>query len=115
MFPFTDLFPPKDSMKEFMENRGRQDETGSQTSIAGISRPSGPAHLSNIDIVVAILPALQTFLSRKQGRLRIRLVQTSFFDSFHPPSLMPRWATALNFVIPTGADLDFLDRKSRGA
>jgi hypothetical protein len=37
MFPFTDLFPPKDSMKEFMENRGRQDETGSQTSIAGIS------------------------------------------------------------------------------
>jgi hypothetical protein len=34
---FIDLFPPKDSMKEFMENRGRQDETGSQTSIAGIS------------------------------------------------------------------------------
>lgn len=36
-FHFTDLFPPKDSMKEFMENRGRQDETGPQTSIAGIS------------------------------------------------------------------------------
>jgi hypothetical protein len=67
MFPFTDLFPPKDSMKEFMENRGRQDETGSQTSIAGISRPSGPAHLSNIDIVVAILPALQTFFAEKAG------------------------------------------------
>jgi hypothetical protein len=25
---------------------------------------------------------------------------------------MPRWATALNFVIPTGEDPDFLDRKS---
>ena len=25
----------------------------------------------------------------------------------HPPPLMPRCATAFNFVIPTGADLDF--------
>jgi hypothetical protein len=28
------------------------------------------------------------------------LVQISFFDSVHPPPLMQRWATALNFVIP---------------
>ncbi len=38
-----------------------------------------------------------------QGRLRVRLVQISlFFDSVHPPPLLPRWVTALNFVIPTG-------------
>jgi hypothetical protein len=28
---------------------------------------------------------------------------------------MPRSATTLNFVIPTGADPDFLDRKSESA
>ena len=27
-FHFIGLFPPKESMKEFLENRGRQDETG---------------------------------------------------------------------------------------
>jgi hypothetical protein len=31
-------------------------------------------------------------------------VQISFFESVHPPPLIPRWATALNFVIPTAAD-----------
>ena len=36
-FHFIDLFPPKESMKEFAENRGRQHETGPQTSIAGVS------------------------------------------------------------------------------
>jgi hypothetical protein len=30
----------------------------------------------------------------------------AFFDSVHPSPLMPRWVTALNFVIPTGADPD---------
>ncbi len=38
------------------------------------------------------------------------LSKLAFFDSVHPPPLMPRWATALNFVIPTGADPDFLYR-----
>jgi hypothetical protein len=28
---------------------------------------------------------------------------------------MPRWATALNFVIPTGADPDFLHRGAANA
>jgi hypothetical protein len=28
----------------------------------------------------------------------------SFFGSVHPPPLMPRWATALNFVIPSEAE-----------
>jgi hypothetical protein len=37
MFYFIDLFPPKESMKEFVENRGRQDENGPKTIIAGIS------------------------------------------------------------------------------
>jgi hypothetical protein len=32
------------------------------------------------------------------------------FDSVQPPPLMPRWATTLNFVIPTEADSDFLLR-----
>jgi hypothetical protein len=52
-----------------------------------------------------------------RGRLKISLVQVSFFESVHPPPLMPRCATALNFVIPpapacrgTGADPDFLHR-----
>ena len=60
-FPFTELFPPKETMKEFLENRGRQDETGPKTIIAGISRPSGPSPSFNVGIVVAVLPTLQTF------------------------------------------------------
>ena len=36
----------------------------------------------------------------------------SFLDSVHPSPPMPRWATAFNFVIPTGVDPDFLNRKS---
>jgi hypothetical protein len=42
-----------------------------------------------------------------QGRLKVRLVQISFFESVHPPPLMPRCAATLNLVIPTGADPDF--------
>jgi hypothetical protein len=34
-------------------------------------------------------------------------------DSVHPPPPKPRWAIALNFVIPTGADPDFLHRSTR--
>jgi hypothetical protein len=37
-------------------------------------------------------------------------VRSSFFESFHPPPLMPRCATAINFVIPTAADPGFLFR-----
>jgi hypothetical protein len=37
MFYFIDIFPPKESMKEFVENRGRRDENGPKTIIAGIS------------------------------------------------------------------------------
>jgi hypothetical protein len=61
MFYFIALFPPKESMKEFVENRGRQDENGPKTIIAGISWPSGPSPSFNVEIVVAILPTLQTF------------------------------------------------------
>jgi hypothetical protein len=32
------------------------------------------------------------------------------FGSANPSPLMPRWATALNFVIPSVADSDFLHR-----
>src|ERR1700691_6373938 len=61
------------------------------------------------------------------GRPRAILVQISFLDrerkwqsglvwssclvdSVHPPPPMQRWATALQFVIPTGAHPDFLLR-----
>ena len=37
MFYFIDIFPPKESMKEFVENRGRQDENGQKTIITAIS------------------------------------------------------------------------------
>ncbi len=40
---------------------------------------------------------------------KIRLVVV-VHDSVHPPPLMPRWATVLRFVIPTGAYPDFLLR-----
>jgi hypothetical protein len=33
-----------------------------------------------------------------------------YMTPVHPPPLMPRWATALRFVIPTGAYPDFLLR-----
>jgi hypothetical protein len=42
--------------------------------------------------------------ARRRGRLRVSLVQISFFDSVHPPPLTPRRATALNFVIPKVCD-----------
>jgi hypothetical protein len=59
---FIDLFPPKESMKEFVENRGRQDGTEPPDKhcrhfLTVGTRP----HLSNIDIVVAIPRTLQTF------------------------------------------------------
>jgi hypothetical protein len=76
-FRFIDLFPPKESMKEFVENRGRQDETAPQTIIAEIFLTVGTQpHLSNIDIVVAILRTLQTsarkLLRQACGHLKIR-------------------------------------------
>src|ERR1700690_1018049 len=41
----------------------------------------------------------------RPGLLSARLVQISFFfHSVHPPPLVPRWATALNFVIPSVAE-----------
>jgi hypothetical protein len=36
-------------------------------------------------------------------------------DSVHPSPTMPRWATTLKFVIPTGADSDFLHRGTAAA
>jgi hypothetical protein len=59
------------------------------------------------------LPSISHRVSSRLSRtFSTGLVQVSFCDSVHPPPLMPRWATALNFVIPTGADADFLYRKS---
>jgi hypothetical protein len=63
-FYFIDLFPPKGSMEEFVENHGRQDETGPQTTVAGLSWPSGPSPSFNIGIVAATPSALQTFRGR---------------------------------------------------
>jgi hypothetical protein len=38
------------------------------------------------------------------GYFQPDLSKLAFFDSVHPPPLMPRWATALNFVIPSAAE-----------
>ena len=48
-------------------------------------------------------------------RRRYALSPIGFFRLSPSTSLMPRWATAFNFVIPTGGDPDFLDRKSGSA
>jgi hypothetical protein len=60
-------------------------------------------------LIWAALAEIKSAITRSrsvpQGRLRVRLVQISFFfDSVQPPPLMPRWATALNFVIPSVAE-----------
>ena len=61
-FHFIDLFPPKETMNEFVENRGRQDETGPPDKHCSYFPTVGTQpHLSNIDIVVAILRTLQTY------------------------------------------------------
>jgi len=67
-FHFIDLFPPKESMKEFVENRGRQDGTGPPDKhcrhfLTVVTQP----HLSNMDIVVAIARTLQTFAGNRCG------------------------------------------------
>jgi hypothetical protein len=46
-------------------------------------------------------PAIARSLCR--SNLRANRKGALFFNSVHPPPLMPRWATALPFVIPTGA------------
>jgi hypothetical protein len=56
-------------------------------------------------------PEFNTSVCRVLAYFSDRLVQISFWivwrfrlrDSVHPPPLLPRWATALHFVIPTGA------------
>jgi hypothetical protein len=61
-FRFIGLFPPKESMKEFVENRGRQDGTGPPDKYCRHFLTVGTRpHLSNIDIVVVILRTLQAF------------------------------------------------------
>src|ERR1700677_2149179 len=53
---------------------------------------------------------LRSAASRRSPGLRPELFSASlvqislFFGSVHPPPLMPRWATALNFVIPSVAE-----------
>jgi hypothetical protein len=55
-------------MKEFLENRGRQDGTGPPDKYCGYFLAVGTQpHLSNIDIVAAILPTLQTFAGNRRG------------------------------------------------
>ncbi len=71
-FHFIELFPPKDSMKEFMENRGRQDELDRRQVLQVFPDRRDPAHLSNIQIVVAILPTLQIFLPADRLGLRVK-------------------------------------------
>jgi hypothetical protein len=67
-FHFIDLFPPKESMKEFVENRGRQDGTGPPDKYCRHFLTVGTQpHLSNIDIVVAIPRTLQTFAGNRRG------------------------------------------------
>jgi hypothetical protein len=62
-FPLTNLFPPKESMKESVENRGRQDGPGPPDKHCGHFLTVGnQPHLSNIDIVVAIPRTLQTLV-----------------------------------------------------
>jgi hypothetical protein len=54
-FHFIDLFPPKESMKEFVENRGQQDRTGPPDKYCRHFLTVGTQpHLSNIDIVGAM-------------------------------------------------------------
>jgi hypothetical protein len=57
-------------MKEFAENRGRQDETGpSDKHSRDFLTVGTQPHLSNIDIVVAILGTLQPAPRKLLGQL----------------------------------------------
>src|ERR1700685_2399835 len=69
-FHFIDLFPPKESMKEFVENRGRQGWNWTPDKNCGhLLTIRVQPHLSNIDIVVALPRTLQTFAGNRRGAL----------------------------------------------